>query len=163
MSNQSFTSGNLSILAKDYDTAREVAKLLNSVTSYFSFYTALNLEDKVYQIDEENRFECRFDAKGRWNYLNNIRYLGEWLDEYRNQSFKHEKNVSKLEYLGFELTFDYIDIRESDGSIDRAVVKVTHVADTPIHSMAYKKVRYARHQYSEKNLDKVTGSDVLFA
>ncbi len=162
MANQSFTSGKLSILAKDLETAREVAVLLNSVTSYFSFFTSLKL-DKVIQIEDENRFECRFDARGRWSFLNNIKYLGEWLDEYRNLSYKHDKTVAKLEFLGFELTFDYTDIREGDGSIDKAEVKVIHVADTPIHSMNHKKVRYSRYQYSEKNLAKVAGSDVLFA
>ena len=163
MANQSFAKGKVSVIAKDYDAAREVAELLNSVTSHFSFYTSLNIDDKVIPMDNENCFECCFDGKGRWSFLNNIKYLGEWLDDYRNRTLKQGNAVSKLEFLGFELTFDYVDIREADGSIDKAVVKVTHVADTPIHSMCYRKVSYTRHLYSEKNLVKMTGSEMLFA
>lgn len=163
MANQSFAQGKVSIIAKDYESAKEVAELINSVTSYFTFYISFYFDDSVISLDDENRFECRLDGRGRWNFFNNIKYLGEWLDDYRNRTLKQGNAVSKLEFLGFELTFDYVDIREADGSIDKAVVKVTHVADTPIHSMICRKVSYKRYQYSEKNLVKMTGSQTLFA
>lgn len=163
MANQSFAQGKVSIIAKDYESAKEVAELINSVTSYFTFYISFYFDDSVISLDDENRFECRLDGRGRWNFFNNIKYLGEWLDDYRNRTLKQGNAVSKLEFLGFELTFDYVDIREADGSIDKAVVKVTHVADTPIHSMTCRKVSYKRYQYSEKNLVKMTGSQTLFA
>lgn len=62
MANQSFAKGKVSVIAKDYDAAREVADLLNSVTSYFSFYTSLNIDDKVIPMDNKNCFECCFDG-----------------------------------------------------------------------------------------------------